>query len=56
MAKKMCCEKLAKCKGHGADLGAGPEQQAAGPVSNPQQQQQQKSLRASAISSQGLPQ
>jgi hypothetical protein len=37
-------------------LGAGPEQQAAGPVSNPQQQQQQKSLGASAVSGQGLPQ
>jgi hypothetical protein len=40
MAKKMCCEKLAKCKGPGVDLGAGPKQQAVGPVSNPQQQQQ----------------
>ncbi len=38
-------------------LGAGPEQQAAGPVSNPQQQQQQqKSLGAFAVSGQGLPQ
>ncbi len=38
-------------------LGAGPEQQAAGPVSNPQhQQQQQKSLGASTVSGQGLPQ
>jgi hypothetical protein len=38
-------------------LGAGPEQQAAGPISNPQQQQQQqKSLGASAVSGQGLPQ
>ncbi len=37
-------------------LGAGPEQQAAGPVSNPQQQQQQqKSLGAFAVSGQGLP-
>ncbi len=36
-------------------LGASPEQQAAGPASNPQQQQQQ-SLGASAISGQGLPQ
>ncbi len=37
-------------------LGAGLEQQAAGPVSNPQQQQQQKSLGASTVSGQGLPQ
>jgi hypothetical protein len=37
-------------------LGTGPEQQVAGPVSNPQQQQQQqKSLGASAVSGQGLP-
>ncbi len=36
-------------------LGAGPEQQAAGPGSNPQQQQQ-KSLGATAVSGQGLPQ
>jgi hypothetical protein len=35
-------------------LGAGPKQQAARPVSNPQQQQ--KSLGASVVSGQGLPQ
>ncbi len=37
-------------------LGAGPEQQATGPVSNPQHQQQQKSLGASPVLGQGLPQ
>jgi hypothetical protein len=37
-------------------LGAGPEQQATGPISNLQQQQQQKSLAASVVSGQGLPQ
>ncbi len=36
-------------------LGASPEQQVAGPVSNPQQQQQQQSLGTSAVSGQGLP-